>query len=868
MDTRLGRPMRTVVIALVVAGFAAASGAQTTTKDFGSRAEFNLESDPGFTSSSLWSKFLGAEFDDHLSIGGISGSPDQVIFSPPTVRADTRSGVKISADVSGKAGIELSAGFDVGGVQAHGDLDFGPTLTYPTQLQIGREYSLTGSGAASIGSDFSVDTPSLEAHADAMLDFHVDGKAEYGLFPLVPYDVAPFGFDFPNLDLHLFDVNLNLKLTDLPDFNLLGIDLPIPPNEDDSLLRFKLPPNNPQLSLGEVQIVNPAKNFQVAKSVSGSTARFELQGDLVRLGADLDGLVTSALFGNAILGTEVDVGELGKLKYDLINFKYGPEIGFKYEAEITPEVHATLHFSSDVLVRTDQGLERTDTLEDVAWDQLPDVVLISDQDVNVDVTFDSLELMMEHHGALTLDDYLEIRALELSASLKAGFAKIPLGKLGPVIDKKYSPLGDLFGKLEVDLFHDTKGIGVYDLSGLGWDDSFTLDAMEVAFAYAVDSTGPLDATGDWRLLDDHSEPGNLASATLVVGSGDNDSGDLADLQPIVYTDQPSMITETYKIDLPFPLSDQNVNVTHQDFDRIVDLQGLRVVAGSTYEVPDDTVRRLRTVSLHNDGLIHSTGFFELTSPGVILLVSGEGTVDLERAAAISAENMVIDAGQTIHFSHPGNLNIEVVAHTDTPLGPFEQTVDQFSRSGFSFDVSDTLDMEGELLVDGALLNLRALGRLSIGTEGALRAINGAPQLAVTTPLLVNEGEIEATNGSSIDLYLPPTTPRIEGGSDGGEFFVGDGSLMTVATGDNYVLSVSNARFRALGGGDLQFLSRISVDDDARFDLTVDAGGRAELRGLVNKNIEEGHISIVNQGMLEITASSNSLRPTPDPISQG
>lgn len=807
-----------------------------------------------------WNQFLGDSFGGRLSVGGITGAPNTEVL--PGVTADTRTGVKITGEVGGRAGLDLNAGVDLGGFNANTQMWFGPTLTKPAELQVGRVYPLPSGGTIRNDSNLSISLPSVNASANAVLELDVDGRVDYGLYPFVPYDFELFNFDW-DFDLDLFDFDFDLNLPDLPDFSFLGFDLPdfpdFPDGEpSDSLIRLKIPPSNPNLSLGEVQIVNPAKSFDVPEaSFDGDTARFSVEGDLVRLGADLDGIITAAAFGNAILGTTVNVGEVGKLSYDLIDFKYGPELGFKYDAAITPELTATLTFSDEVLYDTGQGFDPTMEL-DVTWGEIPDIVLIGADDVNVDVTFEGVDIFLDHRGAFTLEDYLEIRALRLSAKLKGKFVNVPLGTLGPVIDERYSPLGDLFGQLEFPVFDTAELLGTAPVPGIWQDHSFVLNAAPVVLAYAADTTGPLDEAADWIGLDDHMPLDSLPDATLVVASGAADSEDLEDLQAINYTDAPSMTTEIYIVEIELfpggPTVDVPVEVTHQDFDRIVGVQGFRVPEGSTYTIPSDTVRRLELVSLHNDGLVESTGFFELTSPGILLAITGEGAIDLQRSAEIDVQSLLVDAGQTIHFSDAGPFRIDVGAN--------DQRVAQFVRSGFSVSASDSLVMGGELVVDDATVNVVAGQRLSVGPEGALRAANGA-SLAIGAPLLVNEGLVEAIDGAQVDINLTGNLPTIEG-AEGSSFRVGAGSAMEVeATGQfGFEMTARNARFDVENGGILRFLDRVGVESGSRFDLVVEEGGFAELRGVRNYNEAEGFVTIANYGLLELTAATTSVRPQP------
>ncbi len=325
-----------------------------------------------------------------------------------------------------------------------------------------------------------------------------------------------------------------------------------------------------------------------------------------------------------------------------------------------------------------------------------------------------------------------------------------------------------------------------------------------------------------------------------------------------------MTTETYSytiVIIPPTSITLPVVATHQDFDRIVTLQGLHVPEDSTYTIPSDTVRRLRTVSLHNDGLIQSSGFFELTSPGVFLAVSGEGTIDLQRAATIDVQSLAVDAGQTLQFSNPGQFQVVVKGTLPAPLNQIV-TLETFTRNGFGVNIANTLDMGGELAVDGPTTNLDIVTgqRLNVGSAGSLIASHGE-SLGLNTPLLVNQGLVDAEGGAHIDIGLAGNVPTLEG-AEGSSFRVGAGSSMTIDATQSFEIAASNTRFHVEDGGSLQFLDRVGVNNGTRFDLEIDNGGYAELRGVRNYNETEGFVSITNHGLLELTASTTSVRPHP------
>ncbi|MEQ8663448.1 MAG: hypothetical protein RLW62_21735, partial [Gammaproteobacteria bacterium] len=237
------------------------------------------------------------------SIGGIAGSRNAVVIPEflffPEVRADTRTGLKLSLGVDAYAGIELSGGFDLGGGDISGSYALGPRLTIPGQVRAGEFFSARGetfiSGA---GLDLNVGLPAFDLGMDVVLGGSASGAIEYGLFPFVPYNVGAFNLNLPDIRLPVFDLGLDFDLPSLPDFSFLDIPNLIPASQqDNALFRTKLPgidplrPGGPGplLSAGEVVLVNPAASAQTSAPVVEDGAIVSRSaGDLMRFGLDLD----------------------------------------------------------------------------------------------------------------------------------------------------------------------------------------------------------------------------------------------------------------------------------------------------------------------------------------------------------------------------------------------------------------------------------------------------------------------------------------------------------------------------------------------------------------------------------------------------
>ncbi len=86
--------------------------------------------------------------------------------------------------------------------------------------------------------------------------------------------------------------------------------------------------------------------------------------------------------------------------------------------------------------------------------------------------------------------------------------------------------------------------------------------------------------------------------------------------------------------------------------------------------------------------------------------------------------------------------------------------------------------------------------------------------------------------------------------------------MTVDATQSFEIAARNTRFHVEYGGILRFIDRVGVDNGTRFDVEIDDGGYAELRGVRNYNETEGFVSIINHGLLELTKSTTSVRPQP------
>ena len=135
----------------------------------------------------------------------------------PEVRRDTRSGIRLTTNYQGRAGVELSAGMSVGGDNIAGSVHLGPNLTIPKQAKAGQFYPLVGD--FDFGGNLDPpNLPQIDAGIDIILEGTADGTLEVGLYPLAGYQIGEFDFNLPTFRLPVFDFNFpNFQFLCLPE---------------------------------------------------------------------------------------------------------------------------------------------------------------------------------------------------------------------------------------------------------------------------------------------------------------------------------------------------------------------------------------------------------------------------------------------------------------------------------------------------------------------------------------------------------------------------------------------------------------------------------------------------------------------------
>ncbi len=814
--------------------------------------------------SAEWTKFLGTEFSKTGSIGGMVGGPNTTIIPElrvfgvtiiPRISADTRTGAKLTATAYGKVGLELHAAYDLGGLNTAAEMSVATHMELPDPIRAGRFFQPVGAASVTNFADFDLRMPGFSASAGVVCNVGLDGKFEYGLFPFVPYGIAPFNWGF-DWNWELFNFNMDLNLPDWPSLSLPGIpDFTLPDAGGDALMRIKLPPKNPLLSFAEIQLVNPVKGTAIHSGIEDKSLYYLADGDLLRLGIDIDGIASWAATGVSFTGTEIDLG-IGKLTYDLIDVKYGPELGFEYEARVTPYLEVELTFDRPVLVRRKDGTVETVTSLAGAWNDLPEMALTDGQPVGVDVEFTGLKALFDHTGRLTLTDYMEIRALYAKLRLGGAIKGLTIGELGPVWHKKFSILGALLEELKFDLFNDHLEMGVTIPSGLlDTKHHFVMQATSAPPVYMAVEQGNLVDMGRY-LPFAGTIPAQLVDATLVVATAAGPVASQEDLVALAYVDpgQKETYTRTYLYMgfVPMSMTFENVD----DPLTISPIGGLWVPRDSTYQLRPDALRRLDVVEIINDGQIDIRGWLDLHSD-TTLSFQGQGQAAFHGPATFRAESMQIGPGQTLEFLpvQPFRSNATKLYKTAFyPWGPQHVYLATLDPSlgvwvdNHELNIASRITNAGTLRINGATMEIGLTDRL-VNEASGLIEVTGGGSLQIATDLVTNAGRLVADAGQ---LQFDPSVQSFGGtrwsplGPAGGWIEARNGGTVELLRTE--VTDVGSAQgFWADDGGLVRFAGPVYCDD---LQLRIAPGGEMRLNGL-RRYFEESRMQISNEGLLVI-----------------
>ncbi len=764
-----------------------------------------------------WGETLKFSWDTDFSIGGIVGKQNATVIpeiripipfsSPlviPGVYADTRTGARFSGNIAGQTGFDIFAEFSASGLAADNPFDFHPTVdpvvTAGSFVQLG---TTTGLQAAPGFTQDRVDLPSFDAGLDFFFDLQVDGRIEGALFPVIPYSsahisesisvhqsLAHFGFDLDP------KTSLPPTLTFLKDtFIEHKIEfLDHSASAYTHQLRFGQFPN--VLDLGEIVLVNP---FGIDESIIGpdkpnlsisttvkpkhNLIAYSYETPLLRMGLDLDGiagyLATGAVGFPTSTLTRFDesIDGFAELAVELIDIKYGMELGYRETVEIHPDFLVELSFGDGYVdVLTAEGYERVNSFTGL-WSDLPEFALLGDEAVEVTVDFLDLVGTQTKQGMLYLTDYLQLKVLELESLTVFDTFSF---SLPPLYQGRWSLLGALLGEVELDLFSATHDFELSDaLAGLGG--SFTLQPfVDTRLLYwaspANDSPGLLDR---WAVFADHTAPDSLADRILVVGRGDETM-----LHP--------------REVLPMTLIDAG-----NDAESTIRARELRIVSGS--EIYQSGERRWELHTIHNDGLYYSDGLTELyeAAYGHGITIAGSGEMVFTDRVRFQGWYLIQRHGHTMRFQ--GVQEFHMAAHSSFNLSGaiiFEDSTLTLPASvniGGSFEVrqGSVITLAGHFMYPGGLI-------CAVG-DGSRLILEHDTHIRPTE----QGGTVLAADGGRVEIGRYPRIGSPDAGSiwdhlagrplDNVTFKAGDGGLVEF-TGPIEQGMGSSTRFEIADGG--------------------------------------------------------------------
>ncbi len=866
-----------------------------------------------------WNYILGTEWDRDFSIGGIIGKKNATVIPEvkafgkvivPRVSADTRTGARMSGNVSGGTGLEFFADFNASGLEPGAAFDFAPQIVdLPSQVPAGEFIRLQTRPGVVDNPAFTealVDLPSFEAGMNFFFDLELRSKVEAALFPVLSYRSSQFNPDpiHVNQSLLKFEFDLDPKSNGgvgvPPSFVIFEDTLFenriefLDASESIAEKQFSVdvgvkgqPGVSKRLDIGSAQLVNPfgtgesilggeERNLVISTAVTDSAVHYSYETPLLRLGLDLDGIAAFLGTGESFTRLEETIGNnLAEITGDFIDIKYGPEIGYRETVDVRPDFEVTLNFDNTVVIRDGSTASLTDTYTGL-WSDLPDIALIGDEAVNVTVSFEQLLGQQTKRGVFYLTDFLELTLLELE-ELKV-LDEFDFS-LPPVFQARTSILGQLLGEVELELTDQTAEIAPFALgTGLLGTSGFTLTPAPSERLYWADAANnEPQMLSRWRSLDDHSVPATFANATLTIARGDASVMHAGELTPMTVQDggTPNVtLAQLYRDRTGFnlPGSHSAHDTIYQDTRVVIDARRLSIPEGSRFL--QSGLRRWKLTSIENDGLYQSTGTTEIDRTGGLLQITGEGEMSFSHRARIGAAILLHGEGHTLRFDTAegialGSSGVEIV--NNFPLPPvFLPTPAQYAVNDRPLDITQQIENAGTIIFDDTDANLILSESFGNTATGALRALNGA-EVSLTTPTLVSDGLFEASGADTVLTFNHADSfgqINVQSRSGVGRFVADDGSTMrftdTVLFQTVDTEQPQTVRFEARHGSTIEFDSALRGFDAGVAELHVDETSTLRLSGVEVKR-SDSNISLVNHGLVEVTGGDNRFYFNPDII---
>lgn len=843
---------------------------------------------------------LVARIDEQGAVGGFTGKKNAVVIPAirafgetitPALRADTRLGARLSSDVDLYAGAQLFATASSGGYSTPVSSFLAPTLTAPDAVRAGEFFQWQGSTGLGTDSSFGLSLPSLTTGLDVVAGGTASFKLETAVPFVLPYSAQTTTLNLGDRSATVFEVGVDFARGQDPGYvpvlEVLGANIAPPVPEFDEI-RVKLPPFNPLANFGEVAVVDPAVSRVLdTRRSTGSTAITTYSGDLFRAAMDLDGILTFAVTaaatgtGVSYSGLETSIPGLGRAFYDILDVKYGVEVGYRESSVVDARLGATLDFfvagtdtPIDVLSRTADGALIASTLRVEDWSVLPDLALLSTQDVDVRVQFTDLERTLTRTLDLILDDYMEIKAwqigIDLADNINRAGLKDPI--LGPLAHLKL----ELAEELSIGLLHDTVGQLRDSFDATSWAPTlFTLRARQVVDSVLTDANAGL-TSANLRRLDNGLNPASLAATRVVIATAPAGTQSPADVEAVDFSDpgqQRTVITRINSSGLGLPNY-------RRDYDGIADpftttpVAGLAVVDGSTYTLGTNAARIFELTSLENDGLIVGNGYLGFLAPGAnddgVLLISGSGTLRFNNAAELEGGIISNGAGHTIEYNPGGNWRSNFNPSVPS-VPPFSPTIVR------TFLTSDPAYYEQELNHGERIRTRSLIAHIQFNNEGTLifnrslvnpdilelrNAETGLISVRDTSPVRFDHGIVGHTvvdNAGTIESLSNATltfdTQRITGGlTEPGLFRAATGGKL-IFEGSSDLALLQHVDFAVGAGSLLDFRRAITTTANTTARFFIDTGGTMLLNGLSSAT---GRFVVENDGLLDVAAGNVSF----------
>lgn len=454
--------------------------------------------------------FLGAEWTDKTAnLGGITGGVTTTTVNtnplwftwkackatislicgkepakwPETITIDSRTGLELDVNSSGKVGLEFGYTVNSGSVDA--EVDFNALAWLPEQPQeVGVSIDLNSSSALNGGS-IQTQSPEIEAYISAIMQLSgsVDATACIILagcttgsskLPTIDMDQRILSID-PN-SIIILDGILpgDEPLAEIPLANqsitlsggLTTTAPPAPVFELSSSIGAEISsaPGIPAVTTDLAEITVNVPNIATEGELDNGQITSAGRDDLLELQLDLDGLAVVATSGSLPpAGVTLDV-VAAEVHIDIIDVDMGPTLGLTQDFELFPTLMTTVEFSNSILINGIAGLQDSWT---GAWADLPDFSLF---DTTVFSPTYWVDVILENDFGLDLGLSGTLDVLKIQANLG------PL-TIGPI------SLNSLLG-LPNSLFETDKvGFSVakdqFRLSGFNQieGNSFTIDVL-------------------------------------------------------------------------------------------------------------------------------------------------------------------------------------------------------------------------------------------------------------------------------------------------------------------------------------------------------------------------------------------------------